>query len=116
VDEDKTEEQSDENLQIAWKGLMDMFEPSTPSTRIALMKGFQNSKFTSIEIDQDVWITELDLLRKHLKSLEINFEDEDEDYVTEFINNLPIEYDSLVEAIEEDINKGLEDQVTVNRV
>jgi hypothetical protein len=31
------------------------------------------------------------------------------------INNFPLEYDSLVEAVEEDMNKGLKDQITVKR-
>lgn len=114
VDEAKTEEQPDGDLFMAWKGLMDMFEPSTPSTRLALKKEFQNSKLTSVDVDPDVWITELELLRKRLKSLKVEIEDED--FVMQLINNLPMEYDSLVEAVEEDMNKGLEDQVTVKRV
>ena len=34
----------------------------------------------------------------------------------QIINNLPMEYNSLVEAVEEDMNKELEYQVTVKRV
>jgi gag-polypeptide of LTR copia-type len=114
VDEAKTEEQPDGDLFMAWKGLMDMFELSTPSTRLALKKEFQNSKLTSVDADPDVWITELELLRKRLKSLKVEIEDED--FVMQLINNFPMEYDSLVKAVEEDMNKGLEDQVTVKRV
>ena len=46
----------------------------------------------------------------------LNVTIEDEDFVMQVINNLPMEYDSLVEDIEEDMNKGLEDQVSVKRV
>ena len=53
------EEQPDDDLFMAWKGMMDMFEPSTPSTRLALTKLFQNSKLSSVEVDPDMWITEL---------------------------------------------------------
>jgi hypothetical protein len=49
-----------------------------------------------------------------LKSLRVNIEDED--FMMQLINNLLMEYDSLVEAVKEDMNKGLEDQVTVKRV
>jgi hypothetical protein len=38
------------------------------------------------------------------------------DFVMQLINNLSMEYDSLVEAVEENMNKELEDQVTVKRV
>ena len=41
---------------------------------------------------------------------------EDEDFVMQVINMHPMEYDLLVEAIEENMNKGLEDQVSVKRV
>jgi hypothetical protein len=59
-------------------------------------------------------ITELELLKKRLKSLRVNIENED--FVMQLINNFSMEYDSQVEAIEEDMNKGIEEQVTVKRV
>jgi hypothetical protein len=61
-----------------------------------------------------VWITEQELLRKQLKSLNVNIENDD--FVMQLINNLPMEYDSPVEATEEDMNKGLEDQVTEKKI
>jgi hypothetical protein len=74
---------------------------------------FQNSKLTSVDVDLDVWTTELGLLRICLKSLKVNIEDED--FVMQLINNLPMEYDYFVEAVKVDMNKGLDDQVTVKR-
>jgi gag-polypeptide of LTR copia-type len=114
VDEAKTDILPDGDLYMAWKGLLDMYEPSTPSTRLALKKEFQNSQLSSVDQDPDIWITELELMRKRLKTLKVIIEDED--FVMQVINNLPMEYDSLVEAIEEDMNKELEDQITVKRV
>jgi hypothetical protein len=114
VDEAKTDILPDGDLHMAWKGLLDMFEPSTPSSRLALKKQFQNSQLTSASLDPDIWITELELLRKRLKALKVTIDDED--FVMQIINNLPMEYDSLVEAIEEDMNKELTDQITVKRV
>jgi gag-polypeptide of LTR copia-type len=98
VYEAKTEDQPHGGLFMAWKGLMDIFEPSTPSRRLALKKKSQKSTLTSVDVDPDVWITELELLRKCLKSLKVNIEDKA--FVMQLlINNLPIEYDSLVEAL-----------------
>ena len=65
-------------------------------------------------MDPDIWITELELLRKRFKALKVTIDDED--FVMQIINNLPMEYDSLVEAIKEDMNKELTDQITVKRV
>jgi hypothetical protein len=81
---------------------------------LALEKEFQNSKLTSVNVHPDVWTTELELLMKYLKMLKISIEDGD--LVMLVIDNFPIEYDSLAGAFEEDMNKKLEDQVTVKRV
>jgi hypothetical protein len=43
VDEAKTDDLPDEKPHMALKGLFDMFELSTPSSRLALKKQFQNS-------------------------------------------------------------------------
>jgi hypothetical protein len=48
------------------------------------------------------------------KTLKVNIDDED--FVMQIINNVPLKYDSLVQAVEEDINKEQEDQITVKRV
>ena len=54
VDKAKMEKQPNDNLFMAWKGMMDIFEPSTPFTKLVLKKEFQNTKVSSIEIDLDV--------------------------------------------------------------
>ena len=43
----------------------------------SLKQEFQNSKLTSVDINPDVWVTKFKLLRKHLKALKDNIEDED---------------------------------------
>jgi hypothetical protein len=58
VDEAKTDDLPDGDLHMAWKGLLDMYEPSTPSSRLALKKQFQNSQLMSATLDPDIWITE----------------------------------------------------------
>jgi hypothetical protein len=50
---------------------MDMFDPLTSSTRLTLKK-FQSSKLTIVEVAPDILMTELKLLRKHLKTLKVN--------------------------------------------
>lgn len=65
-------------------------------------------------MDPTVWITELELLRHRLRSLKGDIEEED--FVIHVLNNLPKEYDSLVENIEEDMDQGLVDQITIKRI
>jgi gag-polypeptide of LTR copia-type len=114
VDEAKTDEFPQGDLAKAWKALLDTFEPSTAATKVMLKKQFYSNKLSDAERDPDEWITELELLRQRLKSLKVNVDDED--LVIHILNNLPKEYDSLVESIEEDLNKGADDEVTVKRV
>jgi hypothetical protein len=52
--------------------------------------------------------------KKAFQSVKVNFEDEG--FIMQLMNNLPMEYNSLVEAVEENMNKGLENRVTVKRV
>jgi hypothetical protein len=114
VDEARTDDYPGGDLAKAWKGLMDLFEPSTAATKVTLKKQFYTNKLTDIGRDPDEWVTELELLRQRLKTLGVQVDDED--LVIHILNNLPSEYDSLVEAIEEDLNKGAADEVTVKRV
>ena len=104
MDEAKTEGKPDRVLQMARKELMDMFEPSTPSTRLAFKNKFQNSKLTSLDVDPDMWMTELELLREHSKTLKVNIEDKD--FVMQLINNFLMEYNSLVKAIKKTETKN----------
>jgi gag-polypeptide of LTR copia-type len=82
-----------------------MFELFTPSTRLILTKKFQNSKFISFDVNPDIWITKLELLRKCLKTLKVDIEDKDF-VIDKLISNLPREFNSLVKAIEENISNN----------
>jgi hypothetical protein len=53
----------------------------------------------------------LKLLTKQLISFNVTIENED--FVMQSINNLPKEYDLLVEAVEKYMNQELEDQITI---
>jgi gag-polypeptide of LTR copia-type len=114
VDEAKTDEFPGGDLSKAWKAPLDTFEPSTAATKDMLKKQFYLNKLSDAGRDPDEWITELEILRQRLKSLKVNVDDED--LVIHILNNLPKEYDSLVESIEENLNKGADEEVTVKRV
>ena len=114
VDEAKTDKLPGGDLDKAWKGLTDLFEPSTNATKVMLKKQFHGHKLSDAGRDPDAWITELELLRQRMKKMKIEISDED--LVIHILNNLPKEYDTLVEAIEEDLNKARTEEVTVKQV
>jgi gag-polypeptide of LTR copia-type len=104
VDESRTDELPEGDVFLAWSGLKEVFEPSTAASKILLKKQFYESKLHDSTRDPDEWITELALLRQQLKLLKVIIEDDD--FVIQIINNLPKEYDSLVELMEDDMSKG----------
>ena len=93
VDEARTEDLPEGDLYLAWSGLKEVFEPSTPASKILLKKQFYESKLQDPSRDPDEWITELGLLRQQLKVLQVIIDDDD--FVIQIVNNLPKEYDSL---------------------
>ena len=114
VEESRTKFFPDGDCAMAWKNLKEMFEPSTASSKVMLKKEFAQSRLTNPDKDPEEWITELELLRQRLKALKVTIDDED--FVLHIINNLPKEYDSLIEAIEEDMDKGMLEHITVKRI
>ena len=111
MDEAKTIYLHNGNLYMFWKELFDMLEPSTPFSRLTLKKQLQ---LTSASLDHDIFIF-LSLIwnypgknRRHSRSLLIM-----KIFVMQIINNHPLEYDTLVKAIGENMNKELTDQIAV---
>ena len=58
VDEAKTDKLPGGDLAKAWKGLSDLFEPSTNATKVMLKKQFHGHKLSDAGRDPDEWITE----------------------------------------------------------
>lgn len=79
---------------LAWKNLVQKYEPRTSSTRIQLKQQFANSRLKK-EQKPDEWVQELMHIRQKLAT---NFNDEidEEDVVLNVINNLPRSYEDLV--------------------
>ena len=108
VDEAITTEQPDGDAALAWSNLKSRFESETPASKIKLKKEFHDSRLEDAATDPDEWIADLERIRQRLKALksEIN----EDDFIIHILNNLPIKYENLVEAMEvelKDITKTL---------
>lgn len=66
---------------------------------------------TSADEDPDTWITSLELKRRRLKTLGTTIEDDD--MILHILNNLPREYETVVELCEEDLSRGTVNLQTV---
>ena len=109
VDEAVIDELPDGDACLAWKNLEKKFQPSSSANKVQLRKQFNSSKLSDVLKDPDEWITKLEILRKRLKKMGTIINDED--LMIHILNNLPMEYDNVVEAMErklDDVNNPLD--------
>jgi hypothetical protein len=103
VDAARTTDLPDGDAAKAWKGLLAKYEPSTESEKVKLDREFATSKLKSSSDDPDAWLTELERKRQRMRTLGMN--KDDDDLIRHVLNNLPKDYDSTVENLEDKMSK-----------
>ena len=104
VDESVSETFPDGDARVAWTNLKNRFEPNTGAAKVQLKQEFHQLKLASADEDPDPWLTNLELKRRRLKTLGATIEDDD--MILHILNNLPKEYETVVELCEEDLSRG----------
>ena len=104
IDESVSEQFPDGDARLAWRNLQTRYEPNTGAAKVQLKQEFHLMKLESAEDDPDPWLTALELKRRRLKTLGANMEDDD--VILHILNNLPKEYETVVELCEEDLSRG----------
>ncbi len=102
VDGSVSEDFPDGDARLAWNNLQTRYEPNTGAAKVQLKQEFYLMKLESA--DQDPWLTVLELKRRRQKTLGATMEDND--VIIHILNNLPREYETVVELCEEDLSKG----------
>src|SRR5210317_644145 len=90
------------NARQAWKNLLEIYQPQMMTNKTALFKEFTNSALSDSSKNLDIWIDELENIRKRLKL--VGIEKTDEEMVMHILNNLPKEYDMLMSILEHEVN------------
>src|SRR5210317_1993881 len=90
------------NARQAWKNLLEIYQPQTMTNKTALIKEFINSTLSDSSKNPDIWIDELENIRKRLKV--VGIDKTDEEMVMHILKNLPKEYDMLVSILEHELN------------
>ena len=98
VDEAVTNDLPEGDARLAWTNLEKKFQPSSSANKVQLRREFNSSKLNSWKKDPDSWISKLEIKRKRLKKMGNDISDED--FIIHVLNNLPLEYDNVVEALE----------------
>ena len=112
VDEAKSVVCPDGDAAKAWQKLMKRFESKTSASKVKTMGQLHASRLTKKTKDPEVWISELELLRSRLTEMGTTVDDEF--LILHILNNLPSDYDNVVENLEERVDSvtnplGLED-------
>ena len=104
IDESVSTDFPDGDARLAWKNLKARYEPNTGAAKVQLKQEFHQMKLESADEDPDPWLTALELKRRRLKTLGTTMEDDD--MILHILNNLPKEYETVVELCEEDLSRG----------
>jgi hypothetical protein len=118
------EDATTENLELgcactAWKNLCNRHDPNTAATLVQLKKEFATHKLKKVSVDPEVWITELEVLRRRLKACGHVLTDDD--IIIHVISNMPRDYDAICDQLEnelgdEDLKKKVAIQEVKNRL
>jgi hypothetical protein len=105
IDNAKSVKFPEGNLYLAWHMLEQRFEPKTSSRLVSLRKEFNLCALKNVNQDPDKWINELEILRRKLEAM--NHQMTDLDMIIHILNNLPSEYESVIESLETDLDDNL---------
>ena len=86
----------------AWKKLMARYESQTSASKVKIMGQLLTSRLTKRNKDPEVWISELEMLRSRLSEMGTTIDDEF--LILHILNNLPSDYDNVVENLEERVD------------
>jgi len=81
------------------------YEPKTSAAKVQLQRDFAQSKLSSVDDDPDAWISNLERIRIRLREMGDTIEDRA--LMVHIFNNLPREYESLIETMEKELDNNL---------
>ena len=87
------------DARLAWSSLEEKFEPQDGQSLIYLKQELTNNVLGDVEKDPDVWITSLCLQQEQL--VDLNHVISEKDLILHILMNLPEEYNTTVESLEE---------------
>jgi hypothetical protein len=105
IDNAKSVKFSEGDVYLACNMLEQRFEPKTSSRFVSLRKEFNLCALKNVNQDPDKWINELELLKRKLEAM--NHQMTELDMIIHILNNLPHEYENVIESLETDLNDDI---------
>ena len=96
----KTGDNPEGNCKLAWDRLVAKYAPKTAPSLLKLKKQFANSKLKDADMHPDEWITDLESLRTDMDKISLTENMTDQDFMIHVLNNLPVEYDVILDGME----------------
>ena len=72
--------------------------------KVKLKSEFQKMKLVDPDEDPDPWMSKMELIKKRLQIMKSNICEED--LMLQILNNLPKEYETVIDLCEEELTKG----------
>ena len=101
VDEALTIKLPDGDAAKAWANLVAKYEPKTSASLVQLKREFNVCTLSSVSKDPDEWLSMLECIHQQLRVMQSVITDTD--LMIHVLNNLPVEYETLVEKLEMEI-------------
>lgn len=104
VDSSQYDDSGTGNSRIAWQRLHARFEPKTGASKVQLKALFTKCQLKSVDTDPEEWIVELETIQRKLGTMKSIISEDD--MLVHILNNMPPEYEGIVETSEERLNDG----------
>ena len=104
------------NCKVAWDRLVAKYAPKSLPSLLKYKKKFENSKLDSARTDPEDWISELEGLMVEIESIDISSAISDRDLMVKILNNLPAEYDVILDGLETRLNKSGDEALTLEEI
>ena len=104
------------NCKLAWDRLVAKYAPKSLPSLLKFKKEFENSKLESAETDPEDWIGKLEGLRAEIESIDIASAISEQDFMVKILNNLPSEYNVVLDGLESRMTKSGQDVLTVKDI
>ena len=111
----KSKDYPDGNATEAWSHLVRKYSPKTTPSLLKYKREFENSKLKA-GADPEEWIGDLEGICTEIEAIDASAAISEKDLMVKVINNLPEEYDVVVDGLENKLSLSGDESLTVEKM
>ena len=111
----KSKDYPDGNSTEAWSHLVRKYSPKTTPSLLKYKREFENSKLKA-GTDPEEWIGDLEGICTEIEAIDASAAISEKDLMVKVINNLPEEYDVVVDGLENKLSLSGDEALTVEKM